>query len=309
MADALTDYLVQDHHQAKISPEMLELLGKQASNALLENGVALNESVVKLASAYPEINAEQVKRICEFANNSTYLAVHDQNKTAGASSSYPQFELADPSRILQDMSDGARPTVITPTDVAYGQHPLKTKVSHPEAEAALEDLFKATSPEYVVTKEAAADDVMAAKEQLKAARAHFANVNETFDMSVKSASIEFYDIVKRHILDGNSMADIMVACRSTGVEKEKISSILTPIVSKLMKEKVASMEKLAFNMRGIEKVAHRVVNPDHPIVTTFKSIIASYEEMQKTSAALADIDDQLLTVNKFIQENFFQKRA
>jgi hypothetical protein len=309
MADALTDFLVNDHQHAKISPEMLELLGKQASGLFLEEGVALNESIPKLASAHPDVNAEQVKRICEFANNATYLALHDQDKTAGANASYPQFQLADPARILQDMSDGARPTVITPTDVAYGKQPLKTKVSHPLAEEALAELFKSASPDYELSRESAAEDVMAVKNQLKAMKENFANANETFDMSLKTASAEFYDVVKRHVLDGNSLSDVMVAVRSTGVDSEKIAGVMTPIIGKLIKEKVAAPQKLAFDMTQIEKIAHRVINPEHPLVTSFLGIVTSYHELEKTSAVLSEVDAELVKVNSFIQENFFAKRS
>jgi hypothetical protein len=306
MADALTDFLVQDHHHATISPEALELMGKQASNEFLEHGVALNEAVVKLASQRADINSEQVKRVCEFANNATYLAMHDQDKVAGASVSAPHFDLADPARVIQDLSDGARPTVITPTDVAYGQQPHKPSASNPAVEAALGELFKQSTPDYsTLSVESAAEDVLNAKTQLKALQDHFSNAHETFDMSLKQASAEFYDVAKRHIMDGGSITDVIVAARSTGVDKEKVSQVMQPVVAALLREKVASASELSAAMGQLEKVAHRSVNQEHPLVTNFLSIITSYQELGKTATVLADVDEQLGRVDAFIQEKFF----
>ena len=113
MSNDLVNYLSSTGQHAKLSPEALEMMGKQAANMFLDTGLSLNEAVVKIASEHHDINVEQLKRVAEFANTAVYLAKHDQSKTAGDSTSYPQFELADPARIVQDMSDGARPTVVT----------------------------------------------------------------------------------------------------------------------------------------------------------------------------------------------------
>src|SRR5258708_3946623 len=95
MSDALTDYISAGSEKAVISAESLELMGKRAASFLFDHGIPLNEGIRKIASEYKDINHEQIKRVVEFANISAYLTQHDKNKTAGAESSYPQFELAD----------------------------------------------------------------------------------------------------------------------------------------------------------------------------------------------------------------------
>ncbi len=306
MGDPLTDYLLHDTTPSKISPEKLELMGKQASNAYLDSGVSLNEGIAKLAGEHPDINKEQIKRVCEFANNATYLAIHDKAKTAGAITSYPQFDLADPARVIQDLSDGARPTVITPVDVDYGKQPQKTKISHPEVEEALAELFKRADGDLVLSKESAADEILAAKSQLQSLKAHLSHVNETFDMSLKQASVDLYEMAKRHVLDGNSFGDVVLAVRSVGLDQEKTAAVMTPIIGKLLSEKVASIQRLEEDMRGIKKSAHRTINGDHPMVQAVREVASSFTELQKTSAALSETEEQLGLVNAFIQEKFWR---
>ena len=168
MHDDLTEYLLSDRSTATISPEMLELLGKQAANQYLDSGISLNESIAKLAGAHPDINVEQVKRVVEFANTAVHLGLHDKNKTAGARESYPQFELADAGRIVQDLTDGARPTRLTQVDVEYGRQPQKLKISEATSDALLADLFKVKEAQIRddlgYTSEAVVDEIMGAKD-------------------------------------------------------------------------------------------------------------------------------------------------
>mgnify|MGYP003353403588 CR=1 FL=1 len=101
------------HGRGRSDHESIDRTWLGGGRPVHQQGQYRREAVAKLASAVPDMNAEQVKRVCEYANTNVYLALHDKNKTAGAGSSYPQFELADPSRVIQDLSDGAKPTVIT----------------------------------------------------------------------------------------------------------------------------------------------------------------------------------------------------
>lgn len=301
--DPLSSYLLNDEHRhAPISPESLEMMGKEAANMFLDGGVALNEGVAKLAGAHDDINHEQVKRICEFANTAVYLARHDQSKTAGAASSYPQFMLADPNRVIQDLSDGARPTVVTQTDADYGRQPFK-KISHDIGYAALGEMFgKTASAEPDHSVDTGVDNILATKNQLVGLRDNLTHTGETFDLMRKEAEAEYYDLVKRHLLDGGGFEDVMVSARSSGVGEERVGAALQPVVSQLIKEKVASPDRLKAGVRNLEKVAHRVLNQEHPFVKTFVTLLALDDEIEKVASGLASVTEQLDAVNTFIKE-------
>lgn len=297
-------FLSNQGSHASVSPETLEQMGKEASVMYLTKGLSLSEGIAKLAGAYPDFNAEQVKRVVEFANTATYLALHDKDKTAGAESSYPQFELADPARVIQDLSDGARPTTATRTDLDYSKLPeKKEKVSSANADAMMDELFKTASPgELNYSKESVINDVMAYKYTVESAVDLLKNSAEKFDMMYKQASIEYYDNVKQHLLEGGSFADVVVASRSMGADLDKIAEETRPIVVRLLTEKVASVAALKAGTDGIEKVAHRVVNEQHPLVTNFAAMLFAKEELDKVAMALDDTEDQLERLNEFVKE-------
>lgn len=304
MRDELTEYLINDRHQTRISPEMLELLGKQAANQYLDDKIPLNESIAKLAGAYPGINSEQVKRVVEFANTAVYLGIHDKAKTAGAESSYPQFELADSGRIVQDLSDGASPTRLTTVDVAYGRQPEKAKLSSATVDALLSDMFgvKTAEAELDYTRESVVDDILGVKSDLTALKDHLTGAASQLDFMWKEASDQYYEKVKRHLLDGGTFTDVLAAARIPGLPQEKVAHVLRPVVTQLLKEKVASAELLKAQSNDLVKVAHRVLNEEHPLVTLFRSLLSIDDEIEKVACGLEDVDVELSRVNGFIQE-------
>lgn len=314
MSDELTNYLMDGSRHAALSPESLELMGKQAANRFLQEGIALNESICKLAGEHNDINGDQVKRIAEFANNAVYLAKHDQSKTAGAESSYPQFQLADPGRIIQEMSDGARPTVTTSTDVEYSRLSEKSKTASIKVSGIKDNVIEtmfgmktAGAPE--TTRTQAITQVANTKDELLGLKADLENKAEQYVMAHKEASAEYYDLVKRHLLEGNSFSDVLAAAQSSGAEKQKVAEALHPTISRLLTEKVASPVRLQVMTEQLEKVAHRVVNENHPFVSTFRSMLSLEAEIEKVAAALKDVDTELSRVNGFLKEQLLARTA
>jgi hypothetical protein len=305
MRDELTEYLLSDRKtHARVSPESLELMGKQAANMFLDEGVALNETITKLAGAHEGINAEQVKRMVEFANQAVYLGLHDKAKTAGAKESYPQFELADAGRILQEMSTSASPVRTAQTDPDYGHSPSRhEKLAEATADNLLADLFKtkqAAAMEY--SKDTVVSEIMGVKEDLTSLRDHLTHSASQLDVLHKEAQEDFYDRTKRHLLGGGSFSDIVAASRIPGEPQEKIAAALQPFVVRLMKEKVATPTQLRAQVEGFEKVAHRIVNEDHPLVTSFRAYLSANHEIEKVAVGLQDIEVELGRVNAFIRE-------
>jgi hypothetical protein len=303
--DELTEYLLHDRQHAKISPEMLEMMGKEAAHRLVTERVALNESIAKLAGAYPDINADQVKRICEFANTAAYLTQHDKAKTAGAQSSYPQFELADPARIVQDLSDGARPSRVTQVDAAYGRLPeRKAKLASAESDALFAEIFgvKEAHEDLDFTKTAAVEEVVDVKRDLITLKEHIQNSAQQIDGLFKEASDGYFAAVKEHLLEGGSFADVIAAANSTGASQTKIASAMKPCLKRLIKEGVAKPDVLSAQAKSFTKVAGRVVNEEHPLVSLLGAVLSFDEEIEKIAVGLQDIDVELGNVNTFLKE-------
>ena len=299
----LSTALANEGKYANVSPEMLEMMGKQAANEFIEKGVSLNESISKLAAAHNDINQEQIKRVCEFANTAVYLAKHDMAKTAGSKESYPEFDLADPNRVIQDLSDGTKSTVTTKVDADYSRLPLKEKTSSAKTEEALEELFKPkTAEDLDYSKNTAIEEVMTAKEGLKSLRDNLSSSGEQFDLMFKGASAEFYELSKRHMLGGGSFVDIVKAASIPGASAAEVNAVLTPVIKSLVQEKVASAKAISGQMKSLEKVAHRTVNPGHPMVKAAGAILSARQEIEKTAYGLREVEEGLKQINSFIKE-------
>jgi hypothetical protein len=312
MSDSLGQALLSPGGRyAQLSPETLEQLGKKAANLYLDKGVALNESIAKLAGAYEDISAEQIKRIVGFANTATYLGLHEKNKTAGAAHSYPQFRLADANAVLGDLSDGARPTVLTKTDVDYGKQPeKKTKISSAESDRLFDEALGIRHEKIAsTTAEGVADRLLILKKDLVGLKDHLSHAADVLHIKCAEAREEYYTEVKRHLLEGNSFADVVAAARSTGAPAQKVASNLQPIIGRLLKEKVATARELRESAKGIDKIAHRIVNEQHPLVVSFGAIVGFSDEIDKLAVALDDVDVQITRVKDTIREAFIARKA
>jgi len=300
--DDFTNYLMSGKSHAKLSPEMLEMMGKEAATMFLKDSIPLNEGISKLAAQHDSISPEQVKRVVEFANTAVYLAKHDQSKASGSEHSYPQFDLADAGRVIQDLSDGARSTVVTETDIDYNRQIKKTKVSSPETERALSELFKVAEVEKEYSKETIVHEVMSAKETLSSLRDNLMDRYNQHEALFKEAAAEFYDVLKRQILDGGSFGEAYAATETiTGDETKKL---LEPVVQRLIQEKVASVSQLKKQLAEGEKFAHSLVDTSHPLIQSYSAMIMSGEELRSTIVALDEVQDELKDVNDFIKNAF-----
>jgi vacuolar-type H+-ATPase subunit D/Vma8 len=313
MTDDLSKYLLSGDGRSTLSPERMEMMGKEAAQLLVEKKRPLHDSIVKIAGRVPDINSEQVKRVVEFANTAAYLAIHERNKTAGAESSYPQFELADPQRVLSSLKIQAEPMKTTLHDVSYSAAPEKRKVSTVKREEALEELFLGEARERVKTAglsfsyETGALQLMSAKEELNALKESLEHSGERFDLMLKEAQGEYYDLVKRYLLDEGSFADVMRCAMEVEEEQEKIASVMVPVIKQILIEKVATAEQLRGENADIEKVAHRIVDPTHPLVHVFGAVLSLQGEVEKVAAALEDVDLQIAKVTKAVKEEFFAR--
>jgi hypothetical protein len=305
--DELTTYLLSDRKgHATISPEALELMGKQAANMFLDEGRALNDCIIDLAGEHQDINAEQIKRVVEFANQSVYLGLHDKAKTAGSKQSYPQFELADAGEIIRELTAEATPVRTPQVDVDYGRAPVRMeKMAEVAADNLLADLFKVkeASAHLDYTKESVVNEIVGVKEDLTSLRDHLTHAASNMDMMWKEAQEEFYDRVKRHLLDEGSFADVIAAARIPGVPFTKVAATLKPFMVRLFQEKVATPNQLRSQVDGFDKVAHRVVNTEHPLVTSFRAYLSLDQEIEKVAMGLKDIEIELGRVNAFIREH------
>lgn len=128
--------LSQPSTYASLSAQDLDSMGKRAALCFLEEGVPLNDAVVKLAKECPNISSHQIQRVVEFANNHTFSKVFE--KQAGDKNI--EFPVADPSVVMKELDNGARPSRME-TAPDYGKDPVKTAHAAVEHDAILMEAF------------------------------------------------------------------------------------------------------------------------------------------------------------------------
>lgn len=125
---------------SSLSPADLQSLGKRASVEYLAGGISLNDAIIKLARGYPSISPHQVQRVIEFANQETFAKLFSDNEKY-ASDKNIEFDVADPSYILLELNNGARPTTMTVPPDEYSSSPVKLSHSNVEADIELARVF------------------------------------------------------------------------------------------------------------------------------------------------------------------------
>ena len=106
-----------------MSADQLELMGKEAANLYDTSGISMNEAVVH-AIGQTKLNAEQVRRVVEFANHKAF-----EKKYASLSADMRAVEIeggpADVVQVLHDLNDGAVPVKYASGNSDYASPPTK----------------------------------------------------------------------------------------------------------------------------------------------------------------------------------------
>lgn len=106
---------------AKLSSDDLKSLGKEAALDFLQEGIPLNDAVVKVAQRYPSISTHQVRRVVEFANQEAFANLFE--KQAGDKN--VDFDIADPAEVLHIINSGVRPVEVSAFPEEYASCPIK----------------------------------------------------------------------------------------------------------------------------------------------------------------------------------------
>jgi uncharacterized protein Yka (UPF0111/DUF47 family) len=114
--------------------------------------------------------------------------------------------------------------------------------------------------------------------------------------------------MKRHLMDGGSFVDVLRGAQEVSDDTNVVNETLSPFLGRLLQEKVASVESITSQVKDLEKVAHRLVDPDHPFVAGFAAVVKLADELDKVAAAIDVVDEQIKAVRKGIREEFLGAR-
>lgn len=308
--------LLANNPSPQVSPEMLEVLGNKAAQLFIQNGVPLNDAIKQVVAEDSNLGDEHLRRIIEFANNQAFQQLFENSEDKNI-----HFDVADPAVIIRDLRDGGSPAhdgkplgiggksdyQTPPTKPANGQddmaqlsqlfapQPLGTATGNTQiqkmAGVETETVFNHANP---------IDDVYDLNIKLRSARSHLTGVNEEHDGVLKVAQEEFYSTVKHEILsdDGAGLGGVAAAL-SKVASVEEVKEVFSPVVNRLLHEGIDS----EFLFTSLTKHAGKVLNLEHPLITSWTGMQKAAGVKKITEKGLADIDKEIEKTAAFLKSH------
>jgi hypothetical protein len=284
-------------------------MGKQASQLYLAKGVNLNDAIVKLAAESPvQLGTEHVRRVAEFANNTT----HQELFTKSADKLF-SFPLADAERIIQDLHSGAagKIPVVSARDAVEAAMP---KMSAPTTyfpgmdsaglEAGFKEGFQAQSDEgHEMGKVAEYPQVnpfgkeARLLDNLKAAGAQLNAQRDGLAIMLDEVAMDLSHQVKQASLYGLTLADIRHALGQVAQHPHVLDGVLKEAEAKLSRD-------LEFhNQDQSVKTASGVLNKEHPLVKSYQLFEELSHKDRVLEKAAASIEQQRIGVDRRLRAN------
>lgn len=292
------EQLLTQNSGSNVAPEVLEMLGRQASQMFQTQGVPLSQAVTQVLANHPELGNEHVKRIVEFANTVTFQEMFQKSEDKNV-----HFDVADPGVVLRDLKDGGSPAHSGRTLLDYQAPPRQDTSQNADLDAALMQQFTGSStPISESTKVAHAevwdherhadslDDAYDALIRLQATREKLAESYERMDLIMKDAQEDLYSEVKRQVFDsdGAGLGGVLAALEKIA-SPDLLETIMVPVAERLVKEG-HSQQTLT---RSLQKTAGAVPNLSHPLFAAFDAIIKTAGEMVNCGQAISDTDKMI----------------
>ncbi|MCA8938780.1 MAG: hypothetical protein KDB07_03165, partial [Planctomycetes bacterium] len=120
--EKLSSYIMSASPCGESMSERCEHLGHKAAQLAIDANIPLTDAVVKVATAYPDLNNRHINNIVWVANNEYFRKVASARKEAGENLVF-DFELADPPDITKQLNDSAAPKVAHIVRSDYGSSP------------------------------------------------------------------------------------------------------------------------------------------------------------------------------------------
>lgn len=286
--DPFTQDILSQSAGSHVSPELLETLGRQASQTFQQKGTPLNQAIRELTAQHPELGNEHIKRIVEFANNVTF-----QDKFQNGADKNVHFEVADPGVVLRDLKDGGSP--------AHDGRSLESDYLSPPKQSgndatALDNLIwpsQDSGTAKLASQNLSLDELFDSKLQLQGVFDKLAESYEVAGYLLDEAKESLYSAIKNEVVryDGAGLGGVVGAL--TKIASEDLVASFLPAMIERMREEGFQPQQL---QSSFEKRAGVMVNPDHPLVISFQGMMKIAQEMVVVDDAMSKTDKELVFV-------------
>lgn len=301
---------------ARISATRLESLGSQAAKAFLESKEDLNSSITKLASSH-DLNNEQIKRVCEFANHAVEGHLFEAFQKVALEQGpkdiyYPKFKMADAREISRSLKKNVKTASVSSHFVSDYDRPFPV------------ELGMDWKPEFAsIEKEASAElprfgDLL---EKLTELKFEVAFSKAASELKIDECAHSCYMHIKSQVLKGSDIKDLYKAALKKykdESDKRRVSDLFQLAANKLVDEGVKitrdrNAVKLAFAPLNNEERKELIsdlfevpqgagsvltlngsyVNDTHPLFAELDILVKQHDEADRYDKALHVVDDKI----------------
>lgn len=256
-----------------VDASQLEELGKQAAHMADVNGISMNDAVVQTLG-HAKLNAEQVRRVVEFANidmfNRKYAAMSGLVRAV-----HVDGGPADPVHVIQSLNDAARPREVVVDSLEYSAPPDFVKRAAPFTE-----LPQRTS-NGVLT------EVLGLQHKLSSAHDELVQSEEAAKERLSEAFLSLADAVKSASISGATPQEIFSAWQ-----------VVHPELAKIAYTKLAGLMKLTNT-----KVAGRSLNPAAKVVMVFSDFVKESKSAEAHALARHSVEVELAKVAEWLKRH------
>jgi hypothetical protein len=285
-----TDQLVKERSVGGVDPEHLRMLSKRASKLFSEQGVPLSDAVISVLRKESGLNQHHVKRVVEMTNN--YAYVDQEELTKGAGHKVINFAQgpADPVKVIQELRSEGKGGVMK-TAAQKGLRPYERFVPGQDGFASnlLEKTASAVRPDYPYLDPYR--DVFDVREKLAAAKDELESQLIRLQVAFDEATNAMCKVAREVILSGHSPVEVsrVYAERAPNEDFAKLAL-------KMVRDRVTDVPA-----RPLSKLAGGVVDPTHPLCTTFDNFVKVATEFFKTLVAVEDVHSQYAIVDQKVK--------
>lgn len=285
--------LLQGSSSAKsVSKEHLELMGKQAAADYLERGIPLNDALVKRASE--DMNSEQLRRACEYANQATFNAMF---KEASGDFRVPDFDVADPSQVAQGFAGPAPAPKLA--SLAYSEIPaqyVKSAGVH-----VMEKAASALRPTGAPTPSAfPLNELLNARTKISAAISKL-EADETRERSLAlRAHTAMIDKMAEAVREGQPAEAISVVCLHVDSSEDGVKEAADALSRAYHRTGRSSP---TFSSTVMAKLAYLDVKDDNPISTAFGAYRHSQIKLAEIKLAKQLAVAEKTKINSFLRDH------
>jgi len=286
----------------KVAADRLELLAKTAAKRYLEEGVALNDTIKKIATEN-DLNSNQVQRVCEMANIATHQGLW--RKTAQKESI--AFQLADAKAVVSvvkkqplDSDDPQSPTISPSScDSDYAGPPKGIPQSGPS-------MISMMGADPANVHNGLHDDgekkrIIIILQKKAGERSALESDILYKGMQLESLEKRAFEVFKQTILGGASFRDLYTAAGAG--DMGKVAAEYFPGWQQRLVDESHGSTRLRLEKQALAKVPDElisndmgnvtVINGSHPVLVSLDTVQRKTGEVKQGLHNLLRIDDQV----------------